>query len=63
MYPSPMEWKFLIFLQKWDAVVAKDGESCELGEIEPFQGQSEPDFGGKDGETCKMTKIGYFEPI
>ena len=25
--------------------------------------QSEPDFGGKDGKTCKMTKIGYFEPI
>ena len=31
--PSPMEWFFLRFLQKWDALVAKDGESCESGEI------------------------------
>ena len=28
-----------------------------------IQGKSEPDFGGKDEKTCKMTKIGYFEPI
>ena len=32
MYP-PKPWKFLRFLQKWDALVAKDGKSCELGEI------------------------------
>ena len=25
--------------------------------------QSEPQFEGKDGKTCKMTKIGHFEPI
>ena len=25
--------------------------------------QSEPYFGGKDGKSCKMTKIGHFEPI
>ena len=25
--------------------------------------QSEPHFGRKDGKTCKMTKIGHFEPI
>ena len=25
--------------------------------------QYEPHFGGKDGKTCKMTKIGCFEPI
>ena len=25
--------------------------------------QSEPPFGGKDGKTCKMTKIGHYEPI
>ena len=31
--PLPMEWKFLRFLQKWDAVVAKDGKSCESGEM------------------------------
>ena len=29
----PPEWKFLQFLQKWDALVAKDGKSCESGEI------------------------------
>ena len=23
----------------------------------------EPHFGGKDGKSCKMTKIGQFEPI
>ena len=28
-----------------------------------IQGKSEPDFGGKDGKTCKMTKIAHFEPI
>ena len=25
--------------------------------------QSEPHFEGKDGKTCKMTKIGHLEPI
>ena len=25
--------------------------------------QSELHFGGKDGKTCKMTKIGHFEAI
>ena len=25
--------------------------------------QFQPHFGGKDGETCKMTKFGHFEPI
>ena len=25
--------------------------------------QSEHHFGGKDGKTCKMTKVGHFEPI
>ena len=59
--PTPLQkQKILRFLQKWETVVVKDGKSCESGEIEPFQGQSEPDFGEKDGKTCKMTKIGYF---
>ena len=30
----PQKWKFLRFLQKWDALVAKDGKSCESGEID-----------------------------
>ena len=25
--------------------------------------QFQPHFGGKDGETCKMTKCGHFDPI
>ena len=29
----PQKRKFLRFLQKWYALVAKDGKSCELGEI------------------------------
>ena len=29
MYPPPQEWKFLRFLQIWDALVPKDGKSCE----------------------------------
>ena len=28
-----------------------------------IQSQSEPHFGGKDGKTCKMTKIGHLELI
>ena len=31
--PPHQEWKFLRFLQKWDALVAKDGKSCEPSEI------------------------------
>ena len=31
--PLPMEQKFLRFLQKWDALVVKDGKSYESGEI------------------------------
>ena len=30
---SPQEWKFLRFLQKLDALVAKNRKSCESGEI------------------------------
>ena len=58
----PQESKSVRFLQKWDTVVVKDGKSCESRWL-AIQGKSEPDFGGKDGKTCKMTKIGYFEPI
>ena len=32
--PPPQKWKFLRFLQKWDALVEKDGKSCESGEID-----------------------------
>ena len=32
--PPPPEMKILRFLQKWDALVAKDGKSCESGEID-----------------------------
>ena len=30
---TPEEQRLLRFLKKWDALVAKDGESCESGEI------------------------------
>ena len=30
----PLKWKFFRFLQKWDALVAKDGKSCKSGEID-----------------------------
>ena len=30
---TPLQWKFLRFLQKWDALVGKDWKSCKSGEI------------------------------
>ena len=32
--PPNQKWTFLGFPQKWDSLVAKDGKSCELGEID-----------------------------
>ena len=45
MYPPPKQ-KFLRFLQKWYALVAKDGKSCESGEIDNSQSIS-ASFWGK----------------
>ena len=59
MYLPPQKCKFLRFWMKWDALVAKDGKSCELHE----NGHSEWIWASLWGKTCKMTRIGHFEPI
>ena len=58
MYPH-QKWNFLRFQIKWDALVAKDGKSCELHEI----GHCKWIWASLWGKTCKMTKIGHFDLI
>ena len=58
----PPEQKFLRFLQKWDTLVAKDGKSCESGEI----GHSESicaSFWRERWKKHAKTKMSCFEPI
>ena len=61
MYP-PQKWKFLRFLQKWDALVAKDGKSCESGEIDHSQSIS-AHFGEKIEKYAKMAILTQSKPL
>ena len=63
MYPSPLKMKIFEISPKnetlWWQKMGKVVNQVKLA----IQSQSEPHFGGKDGKTCKMTKIGHFQPI
>ena len=69
-------WKVLKFLQKWDALVAKDGESCEIGHFESiwasFWGkrwenlqndQNWPFWANLSHFLAKFAIVGHFEPL
>ena len=59
--PPPNEnfWDFSINEMLWWQKMGKVVNRVKLAILS----QSEPHFGGKDGKTCKMTKVGRFETI
>ena len=57
--PLPQKRTFLRFLQKWDALVAKDGKVVNQVKL-TIPSQSQPHFGGKDRKICKN---GRFDSI
>ena len=63
MYPPPPGTNFFFDFSKnemlWWQKMGKVVNWVKLA----IPSQSEPHFGGKDGKTCLMTKIGHFEPI
>ena len=64
MYPTPLQkQKILRFLQKWDALVAKDGKSCESGEISHSKVNLSLILKEKMEKPAKWQKLAILEPI